>query len=206
MSQIELVRKVAKEFCLEFVKNPYFCYTEHGLHAYFYTMLFTTIPENKRFANWEGQKICVIQKEYRTAEKLEKSKRQNWDISVIKLPPKGKRGIKSQSYDYLRLAAVVEFRMNTGKKHLVEDIRRVCHEDSNTDSQFIIHLYRFSKPGNHFSNRDRSPNSKLFLSQEQIAQLSPKKSVEIFYGVYDSTCKHESGVWIIKKGNINKFG
>ncbi len=67
ISQIELVRKVAIDFCIEFTENPYLCYTEHGFHAYFHTMLFNVIPENERFADWKGKKICVIQKEYRTA-------------------------------------------------------------------------------------------------------------------------------------------
>ena len=40
MDIIDSVRSTAKEFCLEFVQNPYLCYTEHGLHARFYAMLY----------------------------------------------------------------------------------------------------------------------------------------------------------------------
>lgn len=206
ISQIELVRKVAIDFCIEFTENPYLCYTEHGFHAYFHTMLFNVIPENERFADWKGKKICIIQKEYRTANKLGKSKRQNWDVSVIKLPPEIDKGIKSQSYDYLRLAAVVEFGLNEGGEHLMDDIKRLCHRDSNTNSQFIIHLYRFSEPGNHFSNRDRSPNSKLFLTTKKIANLSKNYPVEIFYVLHDNTGQLESGAWLIKNGDVSKFG
>jgi len=79
-----IVHQVAKEFVLEFIANPYLCYTEHGQHARFYTMLYNALPAEQRYTKWGANTVCVIQKEYPTAGKLGKPQRQHWDVAVIK--------------------------------------------------------------------------------------------------------------------------
>ncbi|MEA3349862.1 MAG: hypothetical protein U9Q82_04500 [Chloroflexota bacterium] len=205
MDQIEIIRRTIKGFCLEFIKNPYLCYTEHGLHALFYSKLFNAFLEEERYTNWLGNRVCVIQKEYPTAEKLGKSQRQHWDISIIKTPPESKHPDWSASYDYLKLAAVIEFGMNEGKEHLKDDIERVCHRDANVEHEFIIHLCRLSNPGAKFSKRDGSPKSAQLLSKEDVAEIVSGKPTEVYYGMKDSTFTHNSGVWLINQGEIKQI-
>ncbi len=202
MEQIKIVQQIVEQFCLEFIDNPYLCYTEHGLHALFYTRLYNALPAEQRFTTWQGNQVCVIQKEYSTAGNLGKSKRQHWDIAVIQTPPQSIK--ESKSYDYLKLAAVVEFGMNANKEHLIGDIERLCHTDANLAQGFIVHLYRLSKSDALFSGRDKSSNSAL-LTKEDASELSANKAVEIYYGIHDSTGKHESGLWLIKQGTISSL-
>lgn len=202
---LDIVRHVTKQFVLEFINNPYLCYTEHGLHALFYTRLYNALPPDQRYTTWNNQKVCVIQKEYPTAGNLGKPQRQHWDIAVIKTPPSSILNAEDASYDYLRLETVVEFGMNESKDHLVDDINRVCHEDANSDQGVLVHLYRLSKSGSKISGRDWSPKSKRILSKEEVAQLENGKSVEIYYGLFDNTGTHESGAWLIYNGDIEQL-
>jgi hypothetical protein len=82
----------------------------------------------------------VIQKEYPTAHDLGKSKRQHWDLAVIKTPPESLPGGDQPTYDYLRLAPAVEVGLNEPEEHLREDIRRLFHEKVNIDQGFVLHL------------------------------------------------------------------
>ena len=198
--KIEIVKRVIIQFAKEFVENPYLCYTEHGLHALFYTRLYNSLPTEQRYRTWHGKKVCVIQKEYRTAKDLDKSKRQNWDISIIKTPIRN-----DIAYDYQRLFAVVEFGMNESETHLSGDIARITHSDANIDHGFIMHLYRLSFPGSYISNRDWSANSKKIVPIDRVAQLSRGMSVEIIYGLYDVTGKHTSGAWLIEDSQISSL-
>ena len=108
LDHCQLTHDTLVEFCGDFLANPYRCYTEHGLHALFYAQLFAKIPEAVRFPDVRGKKMCVLQKEYPTDHNLDRSRRQHWDIAVIKTPidlPTCK-----QAYDRLRLAAVIDLR------------------------------------------------------------------------------------------------
>jgi hypothetical protein len=111
MDMISLVREAILSFCREFIEYPYLCYTEHGLHARFYSQLYQSIPDEMRYLIWDGHKTCVIQKEYPTADKLGKPQRQHWDIAVHQSPAvsiiEGPGAI-----DYLHLNTVVEFGLN----------------------------------------------------------------------------------------------
>jgi hypothetical protein len=167
-------------------------------------MLFNAMPIDKRYIFWKNQKVCTIQKEYPTARSLGKPRRQNWDIAVIKNPPHSNK--KSQSYDYLRLSAVLEFGLNEPEEHLIGDIERLCHINSNVDQGFIIQLYRLSEPGAQFSARDWSPNSARILTKENVAQLAAEKPIEILYALFDSTGRYTSGLWLIKRGNATSIG
>jgi len=204
--QSEKVRVVAADFCTEFVKNPYLCYTEHGLHALFYAKLYNALTPEERYTEWADHRVCVIQKEYPTAGLLDKPRRQNWDIAVIKTPPESLPG-SQPSYDYLRLAAVIELGMNEDREHFEDDLSRLCHPEANVENGFIIHLYRISGPEVQVSRRDWSPNSERILTYEQVAELVEGKAVEVFYGLADNTgeCKHPSGAWRITDSNIQRI-
>ena len=203
-SQVETVMQTARHFCLEFVKSPYLCYTEHGQHALFYTMLYNALPPSQRYTTWQNHKVCVVQKEYPTAGPLDKPQRQHWDIALIKTPPESIASGLAAAYDYLRLAAVVEFGMNEGIEHLEDDIERLSHADANVDQGLVIHLHRLSNPGARVSGRDWSPSSKKIVTKESVAQIAAGKPVEVYYGTYDSTGKYPSGVWLIRDGAIER--
>jgi hypothetical protein len=210
----EVVREVARQFCLEFLENPYLCYTEHGLHALFFTRLYRALSDYQRYACWESQKVCVIQKEYPTAHDLGKSKRQNWDIAVIKMPTESLGVGKQPAYDYLRLAAAVEVGLNEPEEHLREDIRRLYHKRANIEQGFAIHLYRLSEPGAKVSGRDWSSSSSRILRMEQVEAIltderanktAEDRDVEVLYAVTGDPGKHETGVWWITRDGTKRL-
>jgi len=200
---LETIRKTITEFCLEFVRNPYLCYTEHGQHALFYSMLYNALPEQRRYVTWQSQKVCVLQKEYPTAGKLGKPQRQHWDIAILKSSPESIQ--QENGYDYLKLLAAVEFGMNEDEEHLKDDIARLCHPEANLEHGFIVHLYRLSESGNLFSGRDWSFRSPRIVTLEKVRELSAGKSIEIFYALTDNTAPGKLGVWHIEGGVLNKI-
>jgi hypothetical protein len=202
VSQIDLVREIAKNFCINYLRNPYLCYTEHGIHALFFNLLYSAMPEDGRYALWRGQKVCIVQKEYPTFGCLDKPQRQHWDISVLQNPLVSKYKEKMPPYDCLCLDAIVEFGLNETEGHLKDDIQRLSHTDANVKQGFIIHLYRLSTPGDYFSKRDLSPKSTRILSKERVADLSKSSSLEVFYGLADSTQTLPSEACLIKGGEI----
>jgi hypothetical protein len=190
----KIVEQVVKDFCLEFIKTPYLCYTEHGQHALFFNRLYMKIPEEQRYFQWHGNNICVIQKEYPTATDLDKSQRQHWDISVIAVPPKTLSD--KNSYDFFRLNSVVEFGLNASERHLVEDIRRLTHPDSNIVNKFAVHLYRFSE---NITRKDWSIKSSQIIYPGDVKGFIGSSDVTVYYGVADLTNNLESGLWKITK-------
>lgn len=197
---LELTINTLASFCCEFLNEPYLAYTEHGIHALYFNQLFCSLPEEHRYIYWEGHKVSVLQKEYPTASNLGKPQRQHWDIALIKNPPVSQAS--KYSYDYLKLAAVIEFGLNEAEDHLVDDIERLCHADSNVDQGFLVHLYRISEPGAMFSNRDWSSKTTRMITPSRAAQLTIGKPIEIFYALADSTNQHKSGAYWIKDGQI----
>jgi hypothetical protein len=196
----EKVVQTIRKFVCEFIEDPYLCYTEHGQHARFYQMLYEALDPPQRYLTCMGQKVCAIQKEYPTAGNLDKSQRQHWDIAIIKSPAESVPE-KKPSYDYLKLEAIVEFGMNEARDHLEDDIQRVCHDDSNADHSYAVHLYRLSKAGNQYSMRDWSPSSKQILTAAKVKAMIPDgKSVSVFYGMYNDTDKSQNCAWLIKDG------
>ncbi len=202
---VKAFKEVLVKFTLEFVQAPYLCYTEHGLHARFYSQLYNDLSEEQLYFFLDGKKVCVIQKEYPTATNLGRSKRQHRDISMIKKPAGSSKSIPDQSYDFFKLSAVVEFGMNASVDHLEDDIDRLCHPDANVESRFLVHLYRLGKPGNRFCRRDLSNRSRSMISIKDAALLTIDKPVEIFYGIYDNANIESSGVWHLQNGSINKL-
>jgi len=197
----KIVKETIREFCLEFMQSPYLCYTEHGLHALFYGSIYSKVPEDIRFFQWEGKKVCIVQKEYPTAEDLDKPQRQHWDIAILQSPPKAVPN-KQPSYDYLIPNSVIEFGLNANKEHLVEDIRRLSHPKSYIRNKYVIHLYRISE---RESNRDWSPRSKQILTPGDILTLVKGADVDVYFGLEDSTGAHESGLWYVNKHGISEL-
>ncbi len=200
MTLLETVRHAITDFCRAFVEQPYLCYTEHGQHALFYTRLYNALPPEQRYTTWQDRKVCVIQKEYPTAGDLSKARRQHWDIAVLKTPLESLT--TACAYDYLRLDAVVEFGMNARKKHLVEDLRRLCHADANLMQGFVVHLYRLSAPRDLFSKRDWTSGSRRILAPQAVAELAADTPVEVYYALADSTGAYTPGVWQIRDGVV----
>ena len=96
--------------------------------------------------------MCVLQKEYPTADALGKPKRQHWDIAVLKNPLACLPG-KQPPYDYLCLAAVIEFGLNEAREHLEDDIDRLRHPGANVEQGYFVHLYRLTAPTVKLSGR-----------------------------------------------------
>jgi len=72
--------------------------------------------------------------------------------------------------------------------------------------KFIVHLYRLSREpdGRLTSGRDWSPLSKRILSKEEVRDTVGQRDIELYYVMFDSTNIHESGVWCIRRGTIEK--
>ena len=100
----------------------------------------------------------------------------------------------------------MEFGLNSDKKHLQDDIIRLCHEKSNIDKCFAVHLYRLSSKPGRISARDLPPRSKSICSREQIQEMlkdcQTKGNVEVFYGMADGTNTFQRGLWIITRDRI----
>ena len=218
----DLVDREIRKFCFDFVERPYLCYTEHGIHALFYHQLYMAIERDGRnpVVRWSGPDICAVQKEYATATNLGKSKRQTWDISVIKDPAKpipDTETMKVTEYDSLRLAAVVEFGLNEPWKHLKGDLERLDDDGANMDHGFAVHLYRIGRT----SRRNLSPGSRelrgctrSIIEDKAEEGLLPKESkITIYYAVSNpqklSSKKGqepwEPGVWKLVDGEMKKM-
>ena len=120
--------------------------------------------------------------------------RQNWDISIIAIPPKSISEI--HPYDYFELDTVIEFGLNEPKEHLIEDIRRLTHQDAHVKNKYVAHLYRIS---DGISGRDWSSKSKRILSEIEIERLLNGRDIRIYFGISDTTKTIPSGLWIINK-------
>jgi hypothetical protein len=199
---VEMTRRTLLDFCKEFISRPYLCYTEHGLHALFFSRLYNALPPDSLYTTCNGQELCVLQKEYPTAHNLGKSRRQHWDISLIKtpvVPPP-----RPNAFDYLPLAAVVEFGLNCPSNHLEDDITRLCHPEANVERRFVVHLYRLSGVVNKVSGRDWAPESNILCSEESVQVVLRNRPVEVFYGVVDTTGANSSGLWLITGHGIEQ--
>ena len=212
-SVMGIVSYVLRKFCLEFISQPYLCYTEHGLHALLFARLFDALWEDERFTDWKRRKVCVLQKEYPTAHDLDKPKRQHWDLSVIKTPPESMAEGDQPEYDYLKLAAAIEIGLNEPEEHLREDTRRLYHERANIDRGFVLHLYRLSKPGAPISGRDWSYSSPRIVSaerakhilEEEHSKATVDREIEVLYALTGETGEHKEGAWLIRREETTRL-
>ena len=201
----DLVPSVVRNFCLEFLAEPYECYTEHGLHALFFSRLYDALPEDQRYLEWDGRRVCAIQKEYATAHDLGKSRRQHWDIAVLRNPPVT---TGMPPYDHFKLDAAVEFGLNEGRDHLLEDMRRLSHPSSNVGTGYAVHLYRISEG---LSERDMSPRSTRVWpgnrSDEKDKLLAEvrKTNVTAYYVLVDSTGTHKPEALVFERLGIHQI-
>ena len=200
-----VVEQTLQTFCSSFLSYPYLSYTEHGLHALFYTHLFNALAPTDRYLLWHGQLVCAIQKEYPTADALGKPQRQHWDVAVIRNPPQCLAGMP-HSYDYLRLAAVIEFGLNEASDHLEDDIQRLSHPGGDVDQGYFVHLYRLTAPKATQSGRDWSNQSARICPKEHVAALLARKPLVGYYGIYDAGGKYPTGLWRIDGRGIQKCG
>ncbi|MGD8515568.1 MAG: hypothetical protein PVJ23_00705 [Anaerolineae bacterium] len=208
-SLLGTVRHITRKFCRAFVAEPYLCYTQHGLHALLFARLFDALWEAERLPVWEGRRVCVIQKEYPTAHPLGKSRRQHWDLAVLKTPLERQPEDARPAYDSLKLSAAIEVGLNAPQEHLRADLRRLLHREANLEVGFVLHLYRLSKPGAMVSARDWSVRSPRILPVESVAAIlaeareaetAAERPIEILYAVAGEAGPHERGVWLIRSG------
>jgi len=197
----DTIRTTIETFCIDFIKNPYLCYTEHGIHAYFYYLLYRTLKESGLFIEVDGKKMCIIQKEYCMAYSCGKPKRQHWDIAIIKSPPEIINKMFPK-YDYLALDSVVEFGLNEDEEHMDDDINRLNHPKSYVKNKFVVHLNRISKGGKkRFSKRDFSENSNKILSKDKIVEKTKNNDIEIYFAQFHETKPQKIEAWKIYHNN-----
>ena len=191
-----LTQNTLVDFCRDFIVHPYRCYTEHGLHALFFTKLYNAMPEATRYPDVDGRKMCVIQKEYPTDNSIGRSRRQHWDIAVIKTPVVLPPCVRA--YDHLRLSAVVEFGMNVGRIHLEDDIDRLSDKGANVELPLAAHFYRFSPTSARVSRRDWASNAKRRFGPQDIQSMFPPESRAIVYfGVVGDTAPYPAALWCV---------
>lgn len=195
------LESILAEFAVEFFRHPYVCYNEHGLHAWLFCKIYQSLSLSERSGILDDQYVSIVQNEYPTAHDLDKSRRQNWDISILRQPLEPLND-KPSKYDYLKLDAVIEMGLNATKSHLVEDVRRMEHEKANVSHKYILHFYRLS---DGYSGRDLKPNHKSIMSKEEAQMAIGERDVVVYYVIFDSTGKLENGVWEIRNTGIRKL-
>ena len=201
----DLVPAILKDFCVEFCSEPYLCYTEQGLHALFFSRLYNALPESQRFLEWNGRKVCAIQKEYATAHDLDKSKRQHWDVAVLKTPLTTR---KEYPYDFFEIDTAVEFGLNAGENHLREDMRRLAHPSSNVRAGFAVHFHRISEG---ISKRDLSPRSTRIwpgpslTERDKLLAEVRRTNVTVYYALVDATHRYQSEASILTPSGIDRI-
>jgi hypothetical protein len=179
MRHDEIVNETLEALTKEFIANPYLCYTEQGLHAMFFCMLFNRLPLEERYEQLGDKKVSVIQKEYPTFHKLKDSRRGHWDIAVLERPL---ISMKFPAYDFLKVNSAVEFGLNESIRHLKEDIKRLTAIESNVPNKFLAHFYRLSESE---SQRDWNPRSKRIVTHEEVSERVKGTDIIAFYALVD---------------------
>ncbi len=187
-----IFRQTLEHFTTEFLHNPYLCYTEHGLHARFYAQLYDALTPDQRYLTWQSQRVCVVQKEYPTAHHLGKPRRQHWDIALLQNPPDHSQPNGVHTYDYLRLAAVVEFGMNAHEAHLLmDDIARLS-----CASLPVVAI------GREILRSRLGGGLQADCVERAGGGVGLWAVGGDFYGMADGTRTHENGVWRIVAGEV----
>jgi len=185
------VENSIKKLLTEFGDQPYMCYTEHGIHARFYQILAEAIKNSGIKGTFEFQKsmqIGLIQKEYPTKNHLGRTQRQHWDIAIIdpKQPKPKNNQHNLTGYDFLKLHSVVEFGLNDSLEHLIDDIDRLLHNDSNVELKYIVHLMRSSENSTpKVSRRDLTDKYKNYKDILNIPTVLTHKETSKQYKITD---------------------
>ena len=201
--QVATTQRAVEAFCREFVKYPYLCYTEHGIHARFLLQLYTELPEHGRYAEWDGNRVCVVQKEYPTAASLGKPRRQHWDVAVLRTPLECP-GDRLTTTPIVRLPPARDggrVRAELRRRSPRRGRARLCHRASNVDDPVIVHLYRFSTGRSHVRPRHLAPGRPAFVRSPPSPSSRPSTRLDVYYGVADSTETYPSGLWRITAGD-----
>jgi len=177
----ETVDEALEGLCREFLATPYLFYTEQGLHAMFFCMLFNRLSPEERYSLLGDKKVSVVQKEYPTSHKLKDSRRGHWDISILEDPliP-----IRSPDYDFLKVNSAVEFGLNESIRHLKGDIKRLTANESNVANKFLAHFYRLSESESH---RDWNPRSRRIATPGEVFDEVKGTDVIAYYAIADQT-------------------
>lgn len=194
---MDLVRRFADDF----VVQPYRCYTEHGLHALFFAELFTLLAPEERYFSVRGRAVGCIQKEYPTATKLGRSKRQHWDIAV--LDSSVGAYMSESKLEEIPLVAVFEFGLNEAVDHLKNDLDRLLHSEARVENAVAVHLQRIGDRVNRFSDRDFSPSSARIVDLDRVVEISAQyEQATIIFANTDSTRGTKDGAWEVRGGNV----
>ena len=191
-------------FCREFVSEPYLAYAEHGVHARFYHRLSLAFEARSmpRTGGYNGLAVDLIQKEYRAAGDLGRSRCASWDICVLASPLRsvGSGIIGTAGYDRLSIDSIVEFGLNATVDHLRDDIERLDHPGCEAEGKFIVHLQRLS---DGTSRRDLSPRSVNRVDAEDLPDLLLGTSGLTLFLATSSTIEPlANGLWVIESGQM----
>lgn len=200
----EQAMEVVRWFAADFLREPHRCYTEHGIHALFFSHLLSKLSPHERFFDLRGRQVCVLQKEYPTATKLGRSKRQHWDVALAQ--PPNESSTDAYPMDSLRLELVFEFGLNEDAEHLHDDLERLSHPEANVEWPVAVHLQRLNQRAEMLSNRDRSPRSVKNLRLEDVVALqSQYPSVSVIFANVDFTGSSEAGVWEVSRRGVRSL-
>jgi hypothetical protein len=145
------------------------------VHAYFFARLYAALPNSARYLRDPPIKIrvCRIQKEYPTPTRIQKSRRQGWDICLLRDPWResktAARGLPH--YDRLDTEAIIEFGLNATRAHLCEDLRRLAHPDVCAERRYAVHLLRVSESSSRVSRRDISRNARPSIDAGNLSWI-----------------------------------
>ncbi len=143
----------------------------------------------------------------RTHDKRLKTRRANWDISILSENQSGTHEGKLRWFDCLKLNSAVEFGLNpTEVDHLEDDIERLSHPESGVEHGFVVHLYRLSKGvtrkdwGAKWSRRIWSSDRlKTFVSEIDMNKLIEKNKGKVigYWALYDDIIGKRKGPYRI---------
>jgi hypothetical protein len=201
----KVVKQTLEQFCNEFKNDPYISYNESGIHAWFYYKLMDNFEKNgiPLFDELQGEKISLIQREYKTAIGYNKSRPGHWDISILNYPLKIRSYMEENAkpYDHLEINAIIEFGLNASIDHMYNDIDRMNNTRAIIPNKFIVHLIRESVK---FCGRDISakPRKEKIDNRQIMEQL--KDGVNAIYYVHTIKNKHgeAKALIITKKGTV----
>ncbi len=80
----------------------------------------------------------------------------------------------------------------------------LCYTEHGQHALFYSKLFA-ALPEEQRYISDWSPGSSQILTLEQVIAISEQTTVEIYYGMADSTGTYETGIWFIKSVQMSKI-